>query len=423
MNDSVIPADQQPQTSIVPLQPPTVNMKALSMSQIRDVGKVMAMSGMFPDIQKDGAKAFVKILAGQEMGIAPFEAMGGISIIQGKATIGGNIMAAKVKGSGKYDYKIKERTNKKCSIEFFEITDGKRESIGVETFDDADAIAAGLAGKDMWKKYPKNMYFNRCISNGVRTYCPDVLGAGPVYTPEEMGATVDEDGNAIIAPNITYTQDTPPNTPPPALPKVTADDEPTDKPIMPHEGNPLQLISDDLLAKGIADKSVRGTIALRVANVTDFSDLGREQWFDVYDRINGLDADQLQSFLPEAAEPEPEIDDTPPEHPDEVVEVTDEDVAAADNGTLLDGVAVANVFGEGAKDETPKPKDDPKKKPALKKPSGSQLAKLTSLYVKNGLKTDKQRANFSTSVIGKNFPASAEEYEQLITELETGDPQ
>jgi hypothetical protein len=45
-------------------------------------------------------------LAGREIGVRPFQAMTNIHIIQGKATMGANLMAAKVKGSGKYDYRV-----------------------------------------------------------------------------------------------------------------------------------------------------------------------------------------------------------------------------------------------------------------------------------------------------------------------------
>ena len=74
----------------------------------------MAKSGMFPDVT-DGAKALVKILAGKEIGVTPFQAMTNIHIIQGKATMGANLMAAKVKGSGKYDYRVTKLSNSRVT--------------------------------------------------------------------------------------------------------------------------------------------------------------------------------------------------------------------------------------------------------------------------------------------------------------------
>jgi hypothetical protein len=158
------------------VRPDGYNWTGLNPAEIKNVAVAMATSGMFPDIAKDSAKAFVKIMAGQEMGIAPFQAMSDISIIQGKAAAGGNIYASKVKANPRYDYKVDRWERDGCSITFFEIgRDGKREKLGTSTFDKEDATAAGLLSKDNWRKFPRNMYFNRAMTAGVRTFCPDAL--------------------------------------------------------------------------------------------------------------------------------------------------------------------------------------------------------------------------------------------------------
>lgn len=46
------------------------------------------------------------------------------------------------------------------------------------------AIAAGLGGKDMWKKYPRQMLRSRTISEGIRTVCP--MATSGMYVPEEV---------------------------------------------------------------------------------------------------------------------------------------------------------------------------------------------------------------------------------------------
>lgn len=43
---------------------------------------------------------------------------------------------------------------------------------------------AGLASRDMWKKYPRQMLRSRCVSEGVRTVCP--MATSGSYTPEEV---------------------------------------------------------------------------------------------------------------------------------------------------------------------------------------------------------------------------------------------
>ncbi len=141
------------------------------------LGETFHKSGMFADI-KSAAQAVVKIMAGAEMGISPFQAMSGIHIIQGKPTIGAGLMASRVKASGKYNYRVLEMTDTICTVEFTE----NGQPIGVSTFTIEDAKKAGTKNLD---RFPRNMLFARAMSNGVRWYCPDIY-EGPVYVPEEM---------------------------------------------------------------------------------------------------------------------------------------------------------------------------------------------------------------------------------------------
>jgi hypothetical protein len=147
------------------------------------IGRVFAESGLFPDI-KSQAQAVVKIMAGRELGLSPFESMRNLYLVNGKLAIQSNALASLIKLSKKYDYKIDKHDDQECSISFFEIIDGKKEPLGVSTFTFKDAAKAGLANKDVWKNYPKNMLFARSLSNGVRFYCPDAA-CGWALTAEE----------------------------------------------------------------------------------------------------------------------------------------------------------------------------------------------------------------------------------------------
>ena len=159
--------------------------------------RAMAGSGFFQDA-KQANQAIVKILAGQELGFGPFASMTGVAIIQGKPAVGANLQAAAVKRTGKYNYRVIEMSNEVCELEFYE---GKQ-SVGKSRFTMQDAVAAGLATKDNWKKWPRNMLFARAISNGVKWYSPDIFNGATVYTPDELDAQVDEDGNAVITANV-----------------------------------------------------------------------------------------------------------------------------------------------------------------------------------------------------------------------------
>jgi hypothetical protein len=163
------------------------------------IGETFFKSGMFSDI-KSAQQAVVKIMAGAEMGISPFAAMSGIHIIQGKPTIGAGLMAARVKGFGKYDYKVLEHSDKVCSIEFGTKVPGSDiKSLGISTFTIEDAKKAGTKNLD---KFPKNMLFARAMSNGVKWYTPDIY-ENPVYVPEEMEqVTEDTTAHVVETPSI-----------------------------------------------------------------------------------------------------------------------------------------------------------------------------------------------------------------------------
>ncbi len=139
-------------------------------------------SGYFPDV-KSKAQAAMKMLAGQELSIGPIQSLREIYIVQGRTALGAGLIAARIKSSGKYDYRIIALTDSGCKLAFFE--GGKQ--IGEREFDAEDAKKAELLGKGPWKTYPRNMYFARALTNGARFYCPDVFG-GPIYTREELGA-------------------------------------------------------------------------------------------------------------------------------------------------------------------------------------------------------------------------------------------
>ena len=162
-------------------------------NDLENVAKAMVSSGYFTDSTKV-SQAIVKIMAGREIGVGPFSSMNGIHIIQGKPAFGANIMASKVKSSGRYNYRVTENTDTVCTIEFMEHFNGSWTTIGTSSFSITDAKKAGTKNLD---KFPRNMLFARAMSNGVRWYCPDVMNGSVVYTPEELGADVDENGDVI----------------------------------------------------------------------------------------------------------------------------------------------------------------------------------------------------------------------------------
>lgn len=160
------------------------------------VARMLAESGFFGEV-RDAGKALAKILAGQELGMGPIASLMGVYYQQGKVTYSANIMAAAIKRSGTYNYRIRRHENDGCEIEFFE----RGESLGTSAFTREDAKQAGLLdgpNKHNWTKFPRNMYFARAMSNGAKWFCPDIFGGMTPYTPDELGAEVAEDGAPTV---------------------------------------------------------------------------------------------------------------------------------------------------------------------------------------------------------------------------------
>ena len=176
--------------------------QSMTLSETMELAKAMAKSGFFAD-SRDAAQAVVKILAGRELGFGPVASMTGVNIIKGKVSLSANLIAASIKRSGRYNYRVVQMDDNQCSIDFYE--NGNK--IGTSTFTLDDAKRAGLGGPN-WQKFPRNMLFARAISNGAKWYCPDLSG-GPLYTPDELGATVDGETGEVVdvpapAPPKTY---------------------------------------------------------------------------------------------------------------------------------------------------------------------------------------------------------------------------
>jgi hypothetical protein len=128
----------------------------------------------------------------EELGLPMAQALGSMHLVDGKLVMSANLIAALVKRSGRYNYKVVEQTDKVCTLEFFQklgVKDGLIvwDALGKFSWNMEMAKRAGLHTKQVWLKFPENMLFSRCITSGVRTFCPD-LTVVAVYDSEEAEA-------------------------------------------------------------------------------------------------------------------------------------------------------------------------------------------------------------------------------------------
>lgn len=190
----------------IPVPPPA--------DTIAKTAEIMVRSGLFGN-QKNAAEALAKLKLGQALGIDPLSALSQIILVNGKPTMSAGLQARLIKSSGKYRYEVREKTAEKCVLEFYELledyTDSgkairKWKSIGLEEFNKKDAETAGLTSGgngQNWKKFPKNMLFCRCLTNGFRTHCPDAGAGQTIYLPDEISSNVKVDysseGGTVVA--------------------------------------------------------------------------------------------------------------------------------------------------------------------------------------------------------------------------------
>lgn len=102
------------------------------------------------------------------------------SVINGRPALKAESMLARFQKAGGH-IKWTELSDTRCAAIF---SHPQCDPVQID-WDMERAKAAGLAGRDMWKKFARNMLKARVISDGVRTAYPACLGG--VYTPEEMG--------------------------------------------------------------------------------------------------------------------------------------------------------------------------------------------------------------------------------------------
>lgn len=174
-------------TSLIAVKPLESTELVKSLEDALSLGEIVAKSGMFPDVTTQ-AQAVVKILAGRELGVPAMAALRGIHVIKGKAEIGAGLLAAMVKASGRYDYRVQEHSDQSCLLSWYE----NGNPVGVSEFTMADAKRAKLLKPDSnWEKFPKAMLFARALTAGQRAYAPDIA-IGAVYAEGEIPSDMDD---------------------------------------------------------------------------------------------------------------------------------------------------------------------------------------------------------------------------------------
>lgn len=189
--------------------------QALTLRASMDYALALAESNMLPaQYRNRPANVLWATEYGRTIGVTPMAAITGVHVIEGKPSASAGLISGLVRRAG---HKLRIHGNTQtatCTIirsddpdHPFEVTWELRKNGN----GNPNAEDAGLLGKDVWKKYPSSMLKSRAISQCARDACEEVL-FGLHYTPEELGAEVDEDGEVLTVATVTAL----PNQPAPA---------------------------------------------------------------------------------------------------------------------------------------------------------------------------------------------------------------
>lgn len=157
----------------------------------------LAESNLLPKAyQRQPANVLYAIEYGRTLDISAMAAILGVHVIEGKPTASSALISGLVRRAG---HKLRVvADDKKLTATVTIIRSDDPEFEYAATWDMDRAKTAGLTGKQVWKNYPIAMLKARAITECARDACQEAL-FGLLYTPEELGATVDADGNPIIA--------------------------------------------------------------------------------------------------------------------------------------------------------------------------------------------------------------------------------
>ncbi len=143
------------------------------------------------------ANAFVAAETGAALGLEPLQALASIAVINGRATLSSDLMAAVIRRAG-HTLRIVENSPESVTATLIR-ADDKNFKFEV-TWDKNKAMKAGLWGqRGPWSQYPAQMLRARAITEVARQGASEVL-MGMIYSPEDFNATITDTGEVVETP-------------------------------------------------------------------------------------------------------------------------------------------------------------------------------------------------------------------------------
>ncbi|MBB4915065.1 recombinase RecT [Streptosporangium saharense] len=166
----------------------------------QDYAKALAVSNLLPrQYQNNPGNVLYAIEFGQSIGVSTMAAILGVHIIEGRACASAGLISGLVRDAGhRLRVWVERDDNGKATKAVATIM--RKDDPDFEFRSEwtlARAQAAKLTGKAVWQNYPEAMLKARATTEVAREACEEAL-RGIGYTPEELGAEVNEDGSVVI---------------------------------------------------------------------------------------------------------------------------------------------------------------------------------------------------------------------------------
>lgn len=233
MTVSTLPTAHTP-AAVAPARGGALSLGHMSPYEAWQFCESLANTPLLPaEYRKQPASVLWAMEYGRALGLDVVTTITTIHVIKGKPCQSADLMLGRTRGAG-HRVRIKSERHR-CEVRIMRHDDPDDETVVEWTLD--DAVTAGLCtlrnnrphARDKhgdptpWEKFPRAMLRARAIAEAVRIACPEVLH-GAIYTPEELGAVVDQEGNPVtveradvppVQEGVTVVQSTP-NGPPAA---------------------------------------------------------------------------------------------------------------------------------------------------------------------------------------------------------------
>lgn len=126
--------------------------------------------------------------------LAVMDAIHGVAWVQGRPVVDSTLQRAMARNAG-YDVRVVEATDTKATVRV--LVNGST-VVGTASYTIEEARAAGLTGKDNWKRHTTDMLVARATTRAIKWFCAEAL-IGGALSPDEVDDLTDDPVTVITA--------------------------------------------------------------------------------------------------------------------------------------------------------------------------------------------------------------------------------